>query len=157
MQIEPIGPDHKILLTELFEAEWGGPDIISRGRIKNALELPGFTAFASGKFAGAVTYVPGGDEWEVLTLNSLTEGTGVGSLLLNHVLDQAKSKKAKRLWLVTTNDNIPAIRFYQRSGWNFCALHKDAVVQSRKLKPQIPLTGHEDIPIRHELEFELWV
>jgi hypothetical protein len=55
---------------------------------------------------------------------------------------------------VTTNDNAPAIRFYQRRGWDLVALHRDAVNESRRLKPEIPATGVDGIPIRHELEFE---
>jgi hypothetical protein len=35
-------------------------------------------------------------------------------------------------------------------------LRRDSVTEARaRLKPSIPETGYEDIPIRHELEFEV--
>ena len=61
----------------------------------------------------------------------------------------------RRLWLITTNDNTSALRFYQRRGWDLVTVHRDAVDESRRLKPQIPQTGDDDIPIKHELELEL--
>jgi RimJ/RimL family protein N-acetyltransferase len=81
----------------------------------------------------------------------------VGGALLEAMAERARQEGARRLWLVTTNDNIRAIRFYQKRGWDICALHRDAVAQSRKLKPQIPLTGEDGIPIRHEIEFEKYL
>jgi hypothetical protein len=61
----------------------------------------------------------------------------------------------RRLWLVTTNDNTAALRFYQRAGWELVAFHHNALAQSRVLKPSIPQMGLDSIPIRHELELEL--
>jgi hypothetical protein len=58
-------------------------------------------------------------------------------------------------WLITSNDNIRALRFYQRRGWDMVALYRNAVDESRKLKPEIPQRGDHDIPVRHEIEFEL--
>ncbi|HEX7715028.1 MAG TPA: GNAT family N-acetyltransferase, partial [Bacillota bacterium] len=61
----------------------------------------------------------------------------------------------QRLWLITTNDNLAAIRFYQLRGFVLVALHRDAIAQSRKLKPEIPLRGIDGIPIRDEIELEV--
>jgi RimJ/RimL family protein N-acetyltransferase len=60
-----------------------------------------------------------------------------------------------RVWLITTNDNTAALRFYQRLGFDLVALHRDAVDAARSIKPSIPLVGNDGIPIRHELELEL--
>ncbi|MNV93512.1 hypothetical protein D3C71_1882140 [compost metagenome] len=59
------------------------------------------------------------------------------------------------MWLITSNDNTRAIRFYQKRGLDLKAVHRDAITEARKLKPSIPLIGMDGIPIRHELEFEL--
>ena len=66
-----------------------------------------------------------------------------------------KNKDCKRIWLITTNDNINAIKFYQKCGFVFSAVYCDAIKNSRRIKPEIPLIGNFNIPIRDELEFEL--
>ncbi len=53
------------------------------------------------------------------------------------------------------NDNINAIRFYQKRGFDMAHLFRNAMDISRKLKPEIPLIGDNSIPLRHEIEFEL--
>ncbi|HWR22695.1 MAG TPA: GNAT family N-acetyltransferase [Feifaniaceae bacterium] len=79
---------------------------------------------------------------------------GVGTALLSAAADYAKTQGCSRLWLITTNDNTRAIRFYQRRGFVMTALHLNAIEDARRMKPQIPLTGLDDIPILHEIEFE---
>src|SRR6266550_3872138 len=59
---------------------------------------------------GALTYHVDGRECEIVTINSLEEGVGVGSALLTAVRDKAKSLGCRRLWLITTNDNLNALR-----------------------------------------------
>jgi hypothetical protein len=63
----------------------------------------------------------------------------------------------RRLWLVTTNDNRPALAFYQAAGWRQCAVHPGSIREARRLKPQISLTGHAGIPIEDEIEFEFLI
>jgi hypothetical protein len=59
--------------------------------------------------------------------------------------------------LITTNDNVAALRFYQKRGFTLAALHKNALEQSRRLKPQIPLLGLDGIPLRDEIELEIFL
>jgi hypothetical protein len=59
------------------------------------------------------------------------------------------------MWLITTNDNGPAIRFYEGRGMRIAAIHRGAIAESRKLKPEIPLFGVDGLPIDDEVEFEL--
>jgi GNAT superfamily N-acetyltransferase len=93
------------------------------------------------------------DGCEIVTLNSLVEG--VGTVLLSAVRTVAMSSKCRRVWLITTNDNLHALRFYQRNGFSLVALHRNALDLSRRLKPEIPLTGQDGIPLRDELELEV--
>jgi RimJ/RimL family protein N-acetyltransferase len=79
----------------------------------------------------------------------------VGTALVDAVAEAARAAGAVRLWLVTTNDNLRALRFYQRYGFDLVAVHRDAIARSRALKPSIPRIGLGGIPIRHELELEL--
>ena len=95
-----------------------------------------------------LTYVP--DTHEVLTLHAAERGRGVGTALI-----EAAAERLGRLWLITTNDNVDALRFYQRRGFRLVALHRGAVDESRaRLKPEIPETGDHGIPLRDELELE---
>ena len=103
---------------------------------------------------GLLTYRLDDTSCEVISLDSLTEDQGIGSALLQSVEQAAKEKGCNRIWLVTTNDNIHALRFYQRRGYVLAAVHPQAIEISRQLKPQIPLIGNEGIPLRDEIEFE---
>lgn len=68
----------------------------------------------------------------------------------------ARRAGCTRLWLVTTNDNLDALRFYQRRGFRLSRLRPGAVDLSRQtLKPEIPEVGTFGIAIRDELELEL--
>jgi RimJ/RimL family protein N-acetyltransferase len=96
-----------------------------------------------------------GGACELVSLDSLREGQGIGSALLAGVADEAGRRGCHRLWLITTNDNLDAIRFYQRRGMRLVAVHRGGVDEARRLKPSIPLMGEHGIPIHDELEFEL--
>lgn len=101
-----------------------------------------------------MTYEIKDRECQIVSLDSKQENQGIGTALVNCVVQAAREKGCLRVWLITTNDNTRAMRFYQRRGFNLVALHFDAVNVSRELKPEIPLRGWDGIPIRHE-EFEL--
>ena len=74
---------------------------------------------------------------------------------MDAVREHATEAGARRIWLVTTNDNVRALGFYQRWGMDLVALIRDGVASSRTVKPSIPAAGADDIPIRHELGLEL--
>lgn len=143
-------------ITEMLISEWGGPMVATRGRLIDAPALPGLVALEEGQLAGCLLYELRNNECEVVLLESLTPGRGVGSGLLAAAAKMAADAGCRRLWLITTNDNTPAIRFYQRQGMRLAAAHIGAVDQARAtIKPAIPQRGVDDIPIRDELEFEL--
>ena len=141
-------------VVQLLRNEWNGPTIGSRGRVFQGDELPGFVAFCEGKRQGLATYHIEDDACELVSLNSLFEGIGIGSALIEAVRKTAVEAGCKRLWLITTNDNTSALRFYQRRGFRLAALHKGSVTELRKLKPKIPMRGIDDIAIRDEIELD---
>ncbi len=128
---------------------------MSKGRMFDPSELEGFAAVADEKVVGLVTFRVERDECEVVTLNSLSEGTGTGSSLLNAVRDTAIKARCRRLWLITTNDNLSSLRFYQKWGLHIVAVYPNALEKSMRLKPEIPLLGKEGIPLRDEIELEM--
>lgn len=132
----------------------GAVPVVTRGRMHQTDQLPGLMALLDGAPGGLLTYHVAGDELEVITLHADPRGQGMGSQLLAAARDLAARRHCRRLWLITTNDNEPAIRFYQHRGMHLAAVHHGAIRESRKIKPQIPLIGLNDIPIEDELEFE---
>lgn len=66
-----------------------------------------------------------------------------------------QNSNSRRLWLVTTNSNLDALRFYQRRGLHLVRVWPDAMNRSRELKPEIPMIGDFGIAIRDELELEI--
>ena len=117
--------------------------------------LPGFMAIQKKKKMGLLTYHIKENNCEIVTINSIRSGIGIGGVLIDAVKDNARQIGCKRLWLVTTNDNLNAQQFYQKRGFVIAAVHKNAVDKSRKLKPEIPLFGGNGIPIKDEIEFEM--
>jgi len=137
---------------------WGSPLMVSNGVLHDVREQPGLVALIDGAFAGVCNWVPApaGQPWEVLALYAAVEDRGVGGALLDAVAERARDAGAPSLWLVTTNDNTRALRFYQRRGWRITAIRPGAVDEARRtLKPEIPELGNDGIPIRDEIELAL--
>jgi DNA-3-methyladenine glycosylase I len=152
-QVRPLDKGDHEWVARFLKEYWGSTEVVTRGRIHKADELPGFIALQEDKPVGLVTYQIDSDECEVVTLNSLVEGIGIGSALLGAVKDIAT--RCKRLWLITTNDNMMALRFYQKRAFLLVAVYRNALEQSRRLKPEIPSVGADGIPLRDEIELEL--
>lgn len=155
LSIRALAEQDRNWLRALLTQRWHSPRIVTRGRIHQADSLPGFVAESGNGPVGVVTCRLEADQCEVVTLDSLIEGQGVGTALLTAVRDAARSAGCHRLWLITTNDNLRALRFYQKRGFVLAALHRDALQVSRKLKPEIPDIGTDGIPLRDEIELEL--
>ena len=153
--IESLSEETRFLINSQVAASWGAPLIVSRGVLHDTRTQPGFIAVADGAFAGYALYNLEGIDCELTVLESLRNGLGIGGELVKEVLRVAKASGCRRVWLCTTNDNTHAIRFYQRFGFELRAVHINSMDEARLLKPQIPLTGDDDIPIKHEFEFEL--
>jgi ribosomal protein S18 acetylase RimI-like enzyme len=134
---------------------WGAVEMISRGVVMYPHTHPGFIAMHNGERVGLLTYQMIDGACEVTCLESLRPSIGVGSKLIEAVKTAARAAGCRRLWLITTNDNMNALRFYQKRGFALVAVHRNALEESRKLKPQIPLIGYDGIPLRDEIELEM--
>jgi len=139
----------------LVVENWAGSHVVTRGVLHDTRIHPGFVAIANGKIVGYVLYHILNSDCEITVLESMNEGQGIGRALVNAVVEASKNAECRRIWLVTTNDNTHAIRFYQKIGFILKNVHINAINESRKLKPQIPLVGCDGIPIAHEFEFEM--
>jgi len=153
MEVRALDDDDRAWIRENAEALFHGKVVISRGKAHAPAELDGF--MASGKRRkGLATYRIDGDDCELVTIDALEQYQGVGSVLLAAVEEAARARGCKRVWLITTNDNVDALRFYQRRGYRLTAAHPEALRESRRLKPAIPEVGFHGIQLRDELELE---
>ena len=153
--IRPIEPaDHDWIADQTYR-EWGAETIVVHGAVFYPAELAGFVAEVDRERAGLLTYVIDIESCEIVTLNSVLPGIGIGSRLIDAVRSRARAMGCLRLFLITTNDNLNALGFYQKRGFRLAALRPGAVDESRKIKPQISLVGENGIEIHDELELEI--
>ena len=115
-------------------------------------ELGGFIAERSGQVVGLLTCQLVGDMLEIVTLNAIDRHAGIGTLLIEAAVGQARQFGCQGGGLTTTNDNLDALRFYQRRGFRLARLRPGAVDQSRQRKPEIPRVGEYGIPLRDEID-----
>lgn len=151
--IRPYGESDRSWAESLLE-DFGGAFQARRGELIDVLALPGFTAERDGRPIGLLTYRRANGECELAFMAALERHNGIGSALLDALRHEVGDNQ--RIWVVTTNDNLEALRFYQRRGFRLSALRAGAVDESRRrLKPQIAAVGELGIPIRDEIELEL--
>jgi ribosomal protein S18 acetylase RimI-like enzyme len=155
ISVRHIVPGDRPWVVHRLDDAFGDVNVARKGSLIDASVLHGFVATDGGRPVGFLTYDVAGGECEVVTIISTKEGRGIGRALMDAVRDHAASAGCRRLWLVTTNDNARAFRFYQRWGMDLCAFHRHGVRYSRKLKPSLPERGADGIPMDHELEFEM--
>jgi RimJ/RimL family protein N-acetyltransferase len=153
-RVQPISD--KARARQFVMDRWGGYDfVVSRGKTHHPAELPGFIVLIDDQWVGMITYHIVGDNCEVVTIDSVLPGIGIGTVLMKKVIDAALEAQCMRLWIITTNDNLNALKFYQKLGFVLVAVHPNAMEVTRKLKPGIPQIGMNGIPLRDELELEM--
>ena len=118
-------------------------------------QLDGFVLEEKNEWIGLITFFIKDDECEITSLDSLREGQGIGSKLIDKAMEEAHTQNCKRLFLITTNDNLYALGFYQKRGFEIVTVYRGAINESRKRKPSIPLVGMNGIPLRDEIELEI--
>jgi GNAT superfamily N-acetyltransferase len=155
IEIRDVNPADREWVRSFLQQHFRSTKVVSRGLMHQADELPGFIAIFRGEPSALLTYCVMKGELEVVTLHAAIVGQGLGSRLLAAARDRARDLQCGRLWLITTNDNEPAIAFYSHWGMHLAAVHRGAIAESRKLKPEISHFGVGGRPIEDEIEFEL--
>jgi GNAT superfamily N-acetyltransferase len=153
IRIRPLeGCDHAEV-ERFIEEEWGAPIAVVHGTVFRPAELPGFIARGpGGRLAGLLTYAVANGTLEIVTLNAARRLAGTGTALVEHAVAEARRRGCREVRLTTTNDNLDALRFYQRRGFRLDGLRPGAVAESRKVKPEIPETGDHGIALHDELD-----
>ena len=142
-------------VASVLDTHWGSKMMVSKGVLHDLTMQPGVVAVRADEPIGLLTYNIVNHECEITMMHSLHEGMGVGSALVDAVEDLAAAAGCSRLWLVTTNDNLRALGFYQKRGFTLAAVYPNALARSRLLKPEISMVGMNGILLRDEIELEM--
>ena len=154
LKIKVIQSKDRPFISEIVKKLWGDEIIIVHGEIFQTSTLDGLKALLNDQIIGFLHYQCRTDECEIITLASLVEGQGVGSALIEVIERITLENGCRKLSVITTNDNLHALGFYQRRGFHLAALFSGSINSSRKIKPAIPAIGENNIPIRDELCLE---
>lgn len=139
-------------VTQFFSTHWGSPQMVISSGVYHCDELDGYAVMnEKEEIIGLLTYITEENECEIISLDSTVENKGIGSSLLQKLEEHCKTSQVERIKLITTNDNLHALGFYQKRGYLLEVLFPNAVQQARKLKPTIPFIADNGIPIRDEL------
>ena len=154
MQITHLSEADQAWVRERTELLFGGTFLVSREVVHDPTELPGFIAVQDGERVGLATYHIVGNRCELVSLDALCQYMGIGSDLLQAVEAAAREAGCSHVWCITTNDNLDALRFFQRRGFAVSDFRIGGMEKIRMLKPNIPAVGCYGIAVRDEIELE---
>jgi len=152
VEVRALADDERAWMCEVVRERWGSELIVGRGNAHRVDQLPALVARDGDQRVGLLVYLLDGGVAEILTLDALREGVGVGRALIEAMAARAQEAGARSLLVMTTNDNLRALRIYQRAGFRIAELRAGAVDRARLTKPSIPHLGHDGIPIRDEID-----
>jgi len=142
-------------VIQFFMEHWGSAEMVVSSGIYNCSELDGFIYVNEhDEITGLITYIIRNNECEIISLDSIEEGKGIGTELVREVENLAKQHRCELISLLTTNDNLHALKFYQKRGYRIAEIIPNAVQKARAIKPSIPLIGNDNIPLHDELKLQ---
>jgi GNAT superfamily N-acetyltransferase len=136
----------------LFERDFGRTKIVAFGEVMDVDEMPVLVAVVTNEPAGALAYRLLGDALHIVALatDPMWQRSGVGAYLVAEAELLARRLKLTRLVVATTNDNLPALYFYQRRGYRLTELARDGIIDHTGKA----LPGFASIPVRDEIRLE---
>ena len=155
MELQKVSDQNRERINAFIRKQWFTIEMILRGQVVDMTQAEGFFAEEESEIIGLITYEVSDRILEILSLDSLRPGRGLGTALIERVRQAAREMGCQKIVVITTNDNLHALGFYQRRGFDMARLFRGALEVSRRLKPEIPLIGENNIPLRHEIELEL--
>ena len=154
MELQKINRENRERINDFIIRQWYTLQMVVHGECIDLGQAEGWYACEDDEIIGLVTYRIAGNEMEILSLDSLSENRGIGTALLHQALSDARDSGSARVRLITTNDNLHALRYYQKRGFDMIRFCRNAVDDARKIKPEIPQIGMDGIPLKHEIELE---
>jgi len=143
------------LVRSFMEERWGGEPLVINCKFYHPSTLPGFLVFHKDELIGCLIYELQEAEREIIVFEIVDRHQGIGSRLLRQFIVEAAKEGCRRVHLMTTNDNLDALRFYQRRGFTLCGIRLGASAAAREIKPSLIETGDYGIPVRDEILLEM--
>ena len=153
-KIEIINEKNRAIVNQFFIDNWFSTDMSIRGKIIDGTKLDGYVILENNIIIGLITYIFMDNTCEIVSLDSKKENIGIGSELLKKVEEKALGENYHTIRLITTNDNLRALQFYQKRGFCLSKLFPKAMDIVRKQKTTVPKIGENGIPLNDELELE---
>ena len=153
--VKNIGLEERQKINNFILKRWFSLEMILRGKIVDLKNINGFYMENGNNIIGLITYIIIDFSLEIISLDSVYENKGIGSLLINKIKAFANECNLKNIIVITTNDNLRALGFYQKRGFILNKVFFDSIKQARKLKPEIPIKNKNGILIRDEIELKL--
>lgn len=155
--IRAITESDRAWQREILTEHFGSPRISSRRKWIDTMMLPGLVAWRGGERVGILMHAPmtRGSECELVAFAAVGTQGGVGTPMLAAFAEAGKLAGCSRLVLTTTNDNLDAMRLYQRRGWRMVKIYRGAMDDARREMPEMPRIGAYGIEMRDDVEFEL--
>ena len=154
MELQKIDRKNRERINDFIIRQWFTLQMVVHGESIDLGKAEGWYACEDDEIIGLITYRITGNEMEILSLDSLRENKGTGTALLQQALSDARNSGLVRVSLITTNDNLHALKYYQKRGFDMIRFYHNAVEEARKIKSEIPLIGMDGIPLKHEIELE---
>jgi GNAT superfamily N-acetyltransferase len=156
IEIVELTEDYKEETERIAAGSWGGVFVAAHHEVYDIRALPCYIALSEDKgILGYCYYCVDNESLEIMAVESLLPGSGIGTALIKACMEKAEEKNCARILVNTTNDNTHALRFYQRRGFTICAIRLNELDYLRTLKPTIPQIGDDGIPLQHEIELEI--
>ncbi len=151
------GQEEQEMLVSFVKEMGGSESIRTGGKTFNLRNLRAYMSAERKSVAGILAFAHDfeTDDCQIIAFYSRFRNHGLGSELLDAMIQKAIQLECARLNVFLTNDQTRTLRFFQRRGFQICDLRLNSVDEARELDPKIPLYGEDSIEMRHELGLEM--
>lgn len=144
-------PDDRQRARDIFDGEFGGRQLVADGQRVSLEHADLLVAETEGGVTGALAWHRRDDALHIMALatDPMWQRSGVGGYLLAEAELLARRLSLRRIRVTISNDNIPALYFYQRRGYRLTAILTDSLSSQPANRG---LIGFADIPIVDEVQ-----
>ena len=139
-------------IREIVQRFWGEEEQLTFDRKFIVTELPTYLEKSGNDIIGFVSFAEVDDAITIVALGILPkyQNAGVGKSLIEKVEAETKRLGKKKLLVSTSNDDLPALAFYQFLGFQIYEVKPNVIAE----KHGMVLKGIGGLPIRDELRLQ---